>query len=274
MNISVTWLSSYLYCKRKFFLEQVLGMAEPLNEIIVKGKIKHEVYDLANKQERGIVLSIDSADREFIFGKYKNAYLKNLNNILLIQKSTLESLKLSQKELFEELWPFFQNEANARTDNIVNFVKKTQLFGKELWEALQPKIESEMYIESDNLGLKGKIDRVEKYQNPDNFIPVELKTGSAPKEGVWEGHLIQVSAYMMLLEDRFNAKIDTGKVVYLSQGATRDVKINPFIKDEIKRLVREINALLAKSEHKEAPAIAANRNKCDSCGLRKGCFNL
>ena len=269
MNISVTWLSSYIYCKRKFFLENVLGISEPQKDIILKGKIKHGVYDLANKQERGIVLSIVAADKSIILEKYKNAYMKNLKNMLLIHKSGLEELNLKQEDVFDDLWAFFNDEAEVRAENIFCFADKTKLLGKQLWDSLTPKIESEFYIESDALGLKGKVDRVEKYS--DSLVPVELKAGSAPKEGVWEGHLIQLGAYIMLLEEMSRKKIDKGKVVYLSEKDAREVRINPFVRDEIKRLVNEVNMRL---EKKELPAFTTNRKKCDSCGLRQDCFNL
>jgi len=52
--------------------------------------------------------------------------------------------------------------------------------------------------------LKGKIDRIEKFN--DTAIPVELKTGKAPKGGVWESHMIQVASYMLLLEEKLGKK--------------------------------------------------------------------
>jgi CRISPR/Cas system-associated exonuclease Cas4 (RecB family) len=75
----------------------------------------------------------------------------------------------------------------------------------------------------------------------------------------------------MLLEEMSRKKIDKGKVVYLSEKDAREVRINPFVRDEIKRLVNEVNMLL---EKKELPAFTTNRKKCDSCGLRQDCFNL
>jgi CRISPR-associated protein Cas4 len=269
MNIPVTWLTSYLYCRRKFYLENVLGIAEPPKDVLIKGKIKHSVFDIANKQERGIVLSIISDNKQAIFEKYKSAYSRNLKNTLLVHKIELKKLNLNLIEVFKELWPFFLNESIARSNNIHKFLKQTGLLGKELWEALTPKIESEMYVKSDKLGLKGKIDRVEKFD--DKIIPVELKTGSAPKEGVWEGHLIQIGAYIMLLEENFNMEIDTGKVIYLNEKIARNVKVNPFLRDDILKLVSEVKRVV---EKKELPDFTSNRNKCDSCGLRKECFEL
>jgi len=49
-----------------------------------------------------------------------------------------------------------------------------------------PILISEQRIGSDKLQLKGIVDRIEVYEN--GYVPVELKTGKIPKEGVWPGH--------------------------------------------------------------------------------------
>ena len=63
-RISVSMLSAYLYCKRKLFLERVLGLFEPEKEALVKGTIRHETYDRVNRIEEKIVKSITENDEE------------------------------------------------------------------------------------------------------------------------------------------------------------------------------------------------------------------
>ena len=58
MYISVTMLSSYLYCKRKLFLERVLGLFEPDKGALVKGSIRHKTYEEINKIEENIFKKI------------------------------------------------------------------------------------------------------------------------------------------------------------------------------------------------------------------------
>jgi len=266
MNIPVTFLTSYLYCKRKFFLEQVAGIVEPPKEVLVKGKIKHNVFDLVNKQERGIVLSIKNDNKSEIIQKYRESYSKNLKNILLINKKPLQQLNIKLIDAYNELWSFFEEESASRAENVYKFLKTKRVFGKELWESLTPKIESEVYVESDNLQLKGKIDRIEKHN--ETIIPVELKTGNVPKEGVWESHMIQIAAYMLLLEDVLGKKTVVGKVKYIKNNILREVHMNPFLKEEIRRLVKEVQEFLAKQD---IPDFAKNKKKCESCGLREDC---
>jgi CRISPR-associated protein Cas4 len=266
MNISVTFLTAYMYCKRKFFLEKIAGISEPPKDVVVKGSIKHDVFDLVNKQERGIVLSISSDDFEETLQKYRNNYAKNLRNIVMIYKEQLKKLDLKLSEVYNELWPLFLEEAESRAKNVHDFLKKHKVFGRELWDKLTPKIESEVFVQSDELQLKGKIDRIEVFEN--SAIPVELKTGSAPKEGLWEEHMIQLGAYMMLLE-MMGKKTPVGKVKYIKENITRELHMNPFLQEEIKKLVKEVQDFL---EKKTLPDFSKNRAKCEKCGLREDCF--
>ena len=41
--LSVTHLSSYLYCPRKLYLQKVLSIYEPPKEALVKGTIRHKM---------------------------------------------------------------------------------------------------------------------------------------------------------------------------------------------------------------------------------------
>ena len=75
-------LSSYMYCPRKLYLERVLKLYEPPKEALVKGSIRHETYDLINKNEEKLVKSIkEKLPLEKIRAKYTNEYLKFLRRL-------------------------------------------------------------------------------------------------------------------------------------------------------------------------------------------------
>ncbi|MBW2987212.1 CRISPR-associated protein Cas4 [Candidatus Woesearchaeota archaeon] len=268
-KISVTFLSAYLYCKRKLFIEQVLGIREPAKDVTVIGNIKHSVFDLANKQEEGLVKGISIENKNTVKQLYRETYSKNLKNAIKINKNLLHSLDLDLVDLYKKLWINFNEEAISRARNILSFIDKHNIYGLELWEKLTPKIESEVFVRSDKLELKGKIDRIEKHEN--KIIPVELKTGKAPKDGVWEGHLIQVAAYLMLLEDQFNKKADEGVVNYINEKEKRTVKMNPFLKEEVIKLKDKVKDLL---NNTQVPEMCGHEKKCEKCGIRNECFGL
>jgi len=249
MLISVSLLSAYLYCKRKLFLEQIRGYREIPKESLVKGSIRHQLHDKINKAEQGIVTSIEEeTPLEELQELYKRNYSAILRKII-------------------DIWPIVLEETKARADNIFNFIQTRHLFGKELWQALIPKIESEFWISSEKLQLKGVIDQLQKYEN--NFIPIELKTGKLPQQGIWPSHRIQLAAYALLLEDKFGMRVKEGFVHYLDYGQKKQLVMNPFLRQEVIDLTKKVIALL---KSKELPDFCLNKNKCNSCGLKDICF--
>src|SRR3989338_2799739 len=269
MKISVTLLSSYLYCSRKLFLEKVLKLEEPPKESLVMGSIRHETYDGINKKEEDIVVSITKRmGLEDIQGLYKREYLKILRKAVTSNKKRLEDVKIGVLDAYKKSFPFIMEESVMRAANIYSFIEKNMVYGKELWEKLTPKIMSELRVESDELKLKGIIDQVHVYDN--DYVPFELKTGRMPQDGVWPSHRIQIAAYSLLLQEKFNKQIKEGFVVYLDTNQKRHITINPHMTDEVKQLVNEVTALL---ESKELPDFCDNENKCRKCGLKEKCYN-
>ncbi|MBI1934940.1 CRISPR-associated protein Cas4 [Candidatus Woesearchaeota archaeon] len=269
MKISVTLLSSYLYCSRKLFLEKVLKLEEPPKESLVMGTIRHEAYDYINKKEELIVSSIE---KKIPLGEvqelYKKEYLKILRKVIVNNKLRLKEVNINMLDAYKKSFPFILEESSTRALNIFNFIEQNNVFGEVLWERLTPKIISELRVESDELRLKGIIDQVHVYDN--DYVPFELKTGKMPFDGIWPSHRVQIAAYSMLLQERFNKDIKEGFVVYLDTKEKRHIAINPYMKEEVIQLVNEVIDLL---ESKELPDFCNNKNKCRKCGLREKCYS-
>ena len=269
MKISVSMLSTYLFCQRKLFLQQVLALEEPPKESLALGSLRHELYDFINKSEESIVSSItQKMEYSWLINTYKTCYSKVLKEKIIKNKPELRQFNLDLAEVFRKTWPSILNEAETRSNNVFSFVQQHNVYGRELWEMLTPKIISEQRMESDALQLKGVVDRIEVYES--GYVPVELKTGKMPKEGVWPSHRIQVAAYALLIEEKYNTKVNEGFIRYLDSNETRHIALNPFMKEEIKSVVTEIIELL---ETHNPPAHCSNRNKCTNCGLRNTCYD-
>ncbi|MDP3765329.1 MAG: CRISPR-associated protein Cas4, partial [Nanoarchaeota archaeon] len=106
------------------------------------------------------------------------------------------------------------------------------------------------------------------YEN--SYVPIELKTGKMPKDGVWPNHRIQIAAYAMLLEEKFQTKVKDGFINYLDAKESRRIAINPFMREEIIQLISEIQILLKNSY---PPKYCENRNKCANCGIKETCYD-
>src|SRR3989344_5727001 len=160
--LSVTMLSSYLYCPRKLYLERVLRLSEPPKEALVKGTIRHETYDLINKNEEKLVTKITEKQQlDSLTELYKNQYLKYLRIAILHNKEGLKQFNLKPEDLFKQVYPLIADEALVRSQKLFAFIEKHDVFGKELWNMLTPKILSELQITSPSLGLKGTIVKFE-----------------------------------------------------------------------------------------------------------------
>ncbi|MBT4417303.1 CRISPR-associated protein Cas4 [archaeon] len=253
--ISVTMLSSYLYCPKKFYDQYVLRIKEPPNAPMVKGFIKHVVFDFANKREKEIILGfLSSTSLEDLEISYKGLYNKILLKEISNKKTDLGKLELDEQEVYKELWPFFLFEAKDKAKEIFDFAKLNNVYEESLWFKL-PKPISELRIQSTELQLKGIIDKVEKVGN--TFIPIEIKTGRAPDSGIWKAHKIQLAAYILLLSEHYGVEIKEGYVDYKEAGK-RKLVMNPFVRDEVLEVRDKVLEVL---DLKEAPACG-----CGRCG--------
>ncbi len=267
--LSVTSLTAYLYCARKLYLQKVLGYEEIPKEFLVRGAIKHRVFEEMEKTEKGIICSIDSSSAyEQILDMYNKRYAQILRMVIIQSKNQLKLVSLLPMDAFKQYIVLFRLEAEVRAANLFSFIQKNKVYGEDLWEALTPKLKSEYKIASQNLYLTGKIDQVQVF--PTMLLPVELKTGKAPKEGAWEDHKIQLAAYALLLEDSFKVPINSGIIRYLDDNQARSIEINPFLKDQVKELVKEVRAMLSSEK---LPPLNKNENKCKSCSLKEVCHN-
>ena len=269
MKISVSMLSEYLFCPRKLFLEQVLALKEPPKESTALGSLRHSVYNSINRSEERIVSSIaEKIQYSQLISSYKLFYSNILREQIIKNKPSLRSFNLDLAGVFRKTWPLILSEAESRSNNVFSFIQQHNVYGKELWERLTPKILSEQKIESELLQLKGIIDRIEIYDT--GYVPVELKTGKMPKEGVWPGHRIQIAAYAMLIEESYKTSVKEGLIRYLDANETRQIAINPFMKEEIRQITSEIHELLKDAS---LPNYCQNKNKCVNCGLRSTCYD-
>jgi len=269
MMISVSTLSSYLYCPRKLYLERVLKLVKPPKDVLLKGTIRHEAHEKINDVEEALVKKITKTHSlKEIQEIYKGEYSEILRETIRKYKEKLIALELNPGETFKEMWPFILNESKIRSLNVFTYSQKHDIYGEQLWEKLCPKIISEYSLSSTKLGLRGRVDQIEDYGQ--EFVPYELKTGKTPEKGIWPGHRIQIGAYLLLLEEKLEKPVKEGFVRYLDKNETRQVTMNPFFRDEIIELIGKVNNLL---NSKEVPDFIQNENKCNACELKKDCYN-
>jgi len=268
--VTATQLSSYLYCPRKLFLSYVLLVEEPPKQELVKGTIWHETHELINNAEEKIVCSIKTKNYQEIFDVYRREYSKLLRNAIIKHKSELKDFNISLLDIFTDYWTSFEEEAKEHALNVVKFIDKHDVYGRELWEKLTPKILSEQYFKSIKLKLSGIIDILEMHDinGKVTYVPIELKTGKYPDKGMWDGHKMQLAAYMLLLEDD-GKSVNEAAIKY--RGAEKRVlQMNTFLKKEVLDLIIKTDKILTSLE---PPEYTDNKNKCKNCQFKETCYN-
>lgn len=125
-------------------------------------------------------------------------------------------------------------------------------------------IDEDPALFSHRLGLVGAPDSIVEREGL--FIPVELKTGRAPK-GPFFSHVLQVIAYCSLVEEKYGKAPPFGIVKY---GPTAEFEVE--YGEEQKRLLEGMlgkmrEAMVTKDVHRNHD----RPGKCASCSRREGC---
>jgi CRISPR/Cas system-associated exonuclease Cas4 (RecB family) len=254
--IPVSALSSWVHCPSQFFVSYVLEVEEPPKDVMILGLIKHKLHELMSNEEEKIVLSLKPSHSPAEI--FQSSYIGLLKNIVTSHSNSLRAVNVPLVEAFQKALPIAKFEASERASRIVPFLQKG-LIGEDLWHALSPKIRTEFSVQSQKLGLKGRIDRLECYEA--SVVPVELKSGNPPGEGVWDAHRIQAASYALLLEDKFNTSVPEAVVQYVDHNSRRLVVMNPFLREQVVETASLVRSCL---ENQAVPK-GCGRDNCPAC---------
>ena len=263
--LAVTDLISYLYCPRKLYLQKVLRIKPALKDSILKGTIKHKVFEKFSEKEQELIRSIKpDSNLEEIKITYQKNYSTILLNLIQTYKPDLKKLKIKPGQLFQSSIPIYVKESELRSSAIFNLIKEKQVYGEELYKNI-PKYITEVKIESLKLGLRGIIDKIEINDNA--HIPIELKSGNIPEYGVWPSHQIQITSYIMLMQTQFQ-NVDHGFIHYIDRNVKRKIVINDILQNEVIELREKTLETL---NSPELPPKLTNLSKCMSCQFKEKC---
>jgi CRISPR-associated exonuclease Cas4 len=118
----------------------------------------------------------------------------------------------------------------------------------------------EIYLESEKLQAKGKIDILEDNENK----PVERKRG----DKYYTNDEIQLAGYCMLLEENTGRKIEKGTIYMFKTDQRHEIEISKWHREKVKETIKEMRNL----NPDNPPPIIDNRNKCKGCSARSYCM--
>lgn len=122
--------------------------------------------------------------------------------------------------------------------------------------------EVEVDLRSDRLGLSGRLDRLVA----NRYEPSIIRTGSAPKDGIWKRDRLMLAGYAMLLTEKYGEKVNRGLVEYPRSAAVREVEIHSVDRSRVLRIrdrVRQIKEGQLPDRPKDA--------RCEGCDVLERC---
>lgn len=123
---------------------------------------------------------------------------------------------------------------------------------------------NELYLESEKLGLKGKIDVLDL--GNEQVVPVERKR--AESGDYYRSDELQLAGYCLLLEEHLDEPIHEG-AIYLYE---TDQRMHiPITENHRETVCEQIEAMRSMSVE-SVPPLTNNRKKCEACSAREYCM--
>lgn len=120
-------------------------------------------------------------------------------------------------------------------------------------------------LHSRELRLAGRPDYLVE-QSDGMLIPVEIKSGNAPAEPR-EGHVLQLAAYCLLVEESFGIRPEVGILQYKDKAYAVDFTAE--LEEDLLDLLEEIHQAMLVAD------LARDHNeriRCARCGVRRHCY--
>ena len=113
-------------------------------------------------------------------------------------------------------------------------------------------------------GLTGKPDYISR--EGEELIPVEQKSRVISSAGPYEGEILQLAAYCLLVEGRFGKPVRRGQLLY--QNRSMDVLFDEQLRARLLDAVAELKSAEVMSN---VPRSHNSPARCRGCGFRRAC---
>lgn len=257
--IRVTDLAKYKFCPYKLYLENVKRVRAEKTPKMILGILKHKISEIISKREQKLaeLFKFTEVSEEEIARILSRDYLRVVKNLALKNRKTFQGYEIDFFKTMRDWKKEFEREALMRA----KFLKESLRY-KTIEEVYAGDVE--YHISDLELGIKGRIDRIEEVDGI--HIPIEIKTGSPQ---IFETHRLQLAGYVILCERKFSERIPYGFIHYIQSGE----KIKVLIDETLRRKLFEVIYEVRKIYSGEVPE-KVYEAKCDSCNLRKVCWEI
>jgi len=91
------------------------------------------------------------------------------------------------------------------------------------------------------------------------FVQVDYKQTRSLNGRPWLNHKIQLAAYALLLEDKFNTVVRRGYLYYVPEERVLEVVFTQGMKRHMRRVIRNVEEML---KEERLPPARVGRSKC------------
>lgn len=123
---------------------------------------------------------------------------------------------------------------------------------------------NELYLESESLGLKGKIDVLDI--DGTKAVPVERKRAESGE--YYRSDKIQLAGYCMLLEEHLGEPVREGAIYLYETDQRMHVPITEDHRQAVQDAITEIEEMTVET----VPSLTDNPSKCEACSARSYCM--
>jgi CRISPR-associated exonuclease Cas4 len=118
-----------------------------------------------------------------------------------------------------------------------------------------------VHLFSDRLNLEGVLDCLLILDN--ELIPVDYKQMKSINGKPWLDHKVQLTAYALLLEDRFDTVVRRGYLYYMPEEKVVEVVFTQRMKNYTKKVISYVEKLV---QEERLPPVKVGISKCLGCG--------
>lgn len=127
-------------------------------------------------------------------------------------------------------------------------------------------IKYEVPLYSQKIRMHGICDGYIYSNNNISIVPFEIKSNESPR--INQGEILQLCAYAMLLEERYNILIKKGFLLYGSRTSHKEVLFTPDLR---KKTLSIRNTIEDDINQGLIPITDANNSKCSQCEFMNFC---
>jgi len=262
--LTVTDLCDYIWCPYLVYLKKVKKIRPAPTQEMIEGTIRHKIYETLGPMQEVLLRSRIGQDDTLqdIEGIIENAGYQHAKNIALKTRSRNECKNYDIIPLLSDIKKEIRYEAIILAARIRMLAETNAM--DHVADILFPPGDRELYIEDKAIGLKGRIDKVERMGGV--VIPVDYKTGR-PALQVYESQRMQLCAYALLLRRKEGVQVPIGIIDYTKSGTRIPVRTGKATEKSVLDTICKVNKII----NKETIPVMTRKEKCKKCSFYEHC---